>query len=157
MMSFKEFCTELIGGISAPINEATFESRGATDHDPKFKPGMDPFKYDDSKLPDHLRKKLYNENASLREGILDFFKKKKEDEYAPLTDEHRKLIASTFKNSNVDAKTADGKHVLTHNARANSGKARFNFYNKNGKLHAGVDHYSDDRGPSDPGRSPGIS
>ena len=31
MMSFKEFCTELIGGISAPINEATFESRGATD------------------------------------------------------------------------------------------------------------------------------
>lgn len=84
MMSFKEFCTELIGGISAPINEATFESRGATDHDPKFKPGMDPFKYDDSKLPDHLHKKLYNENASLREGILDFFKKKKEDKYAEL-------------------------------------------------------------------------
>ena len=93
----------------------------------------------------------------LQEGIFDIFRKKKEDQYAPLTDAHRKLIASTFKNSNVDAKTTTGEYVLTHNAHANSGKSRFNFYNKNGKLHAGVDHYSDDRGPSDPGRSPGIS
>jgi hypothetical protein len=83
MISFKDFRKKIGDGVKKVAKAAAepvvkpedvelyvnaTETLKRAKHDPKFKPGMDPFKFDGSKIADHLHKKLYGESEELDEA-----------------------------------------------------------------------------------------
>lgn len=92
----------------------------------------------------------------LHEGL---FKSKvialKNDNFTP---EERALIKKHFPTgSNIDLKRpGKDEPLFPDNAHAVYGKGHLSFYKSNGKLHVSVGHYSNDRDPGDPKKSPMV-
>lgn len=92
---------------------------------------------------------------SLEEGIFDRFKKKPKVNPVnePITAEEREFITKHIPRNNAGIVYGTGEYVLPSNVTAYTGRARINFYKRNGQLIAGVGYY---RGASD-AQNPRVS
>jgi hypothetical protein len=100
----------------------------------------------------------------VKEGIMDLFKGKKDEQKAKdkgmhsreITVQERDMISKFFPNNNSNLKDLSDrkKSLFPGNVHANFGIAKINFYIKNDVLMAGIAWHTDSRDTGNPGKRP---